>query len=89
MVNRTTVAKAFVTAACALAIALLTIGLGVMATETRPIQPDGTHAIVTDITVAAEPNHPNPTHMRPQASQKINSTKYRMVQGDAKSPDGV
>jgi hypothetical protein len=89
MANRTTVAKAFVTAACTLAIALLTIGLGVMATETRPIQPDGTHAIVTDITVAAEPNHPNPTHMRPQASQKINSTKYRMVQGDAKSPDGV
>jgi hypothetical protein len=29
MFNRTTVAKAFVTAACALAIALLTIGIGV------------------------------------------------------------
>jgi hypothetical protein len=70
-----------------LVLALLAIGSGIIATRSAPAQPHGPQ-ISYLANGADDPNQlQTTTSMTPRATQKINSSKYHMVQGTL--PDGV
>ena|SRR6202035_1544700 len=90
MRNHVSVAKARVIAARTLAIALVTVSMGINSTRAGSDQPPGLNFTPTSWELRTdEPNQLQIiTSMRPQSSQKTNSCKFQMVQ-NRKSPDGV